>query len=674
MLAGVLVTLPQVPVYRASGAIEIQGLNDEFLNLKSVDATAAAEYTSETYLQTQIRLLRSDVVLDRVEKKLTLSEWPEYQPGWGTVARVRRWLGMGLPAEPALPEVTRQKQLLERVRAKLQVQAAGLTRVVEISFEASSPQRAADFVNTLAQEYINASLETRWKTSQQTSEWLGRQLAELRAKMERSDQELQSYAQASGLMFHGDKENVVQEKLRQVQTELSRAQADRMNKQARFELARQASAETLPEVLNDGMLREYQTKLTELRRQYAELSAALTPAHPKVQRVQAQINEIQGTISKERSNIVNRIQNEYLSATEREKLVEADFLRQASLVNDQASKAVHYNVLKREVESSRALYDAMSQRVKEAGMAAALRNTNVRIVDTAGPPAVPAGPNMPMNALVGLLAGLVAGFGYAAVREQTDRRIHVPGDPVLGHLPELGVIPAAKRSEEVALATLNRKPSLVAESIRAILASIVRAGERTGSKVLIVTSPSPGDGKSTISSNLAVALAEIERRVLLIDGDLRKPSLQRLFDVTGKPTLVDLLRGAEPVNEMIFGQLLAQPEIPNLFLLPAGELRGRTTSLLHSPRLHELLARFRESFDVVLIDTPPMLHLPDARIISQFADGVVLVIRAGRTTQETALSAAQRFAEDGTPVLGTILNSWSQTKEYGSTYGSYGLK
>jgi succinoglycan biosynthesis transport protein ExoP len=487
---------------------------------------------------------------------------------------------------------------------------------------------------------------------------------------------LQAYARSTGLLFHADKENVVDDKLRQTQAELSRAQADRMTKQARYELTKSASPEALPEVLGDGMLRDYQTKLTELRRQYAELGSSLTPANPKVQKVQAQITELEGTIAKERVNIVQRIRNEYLAAQERERLLTVDYGRETEIVTDQSAKGIHYNVLQRDVESSRQLYDAMLQRVKESNIASALRNSNVRVVDAARAPAGPYKPNMPLNAVIGLFTGLVAGLGIVMVRTKMDRTFQAPGDPgYLLHLPELGVIPASKGMADMGLVMWKQKPTLVTESFRTSLTSILLSLDQTRSpKILVVTSPNPSEGKSTVSLNLAIALAEINRHVLLIDGDLRKPALHRLFDVTSKSTFADFLQSSEPVKEMLYSQLLAESNIPNLCVLAGGEVDGSAASLLYSPRLAELLGLFRQGFDIVVIDTPPMLHLPDARVLSRFADGVVLVIRAGQTTRDSALAAATRLAEDGVPILGTILNSWHLSKDYGAVYGSYGVE
>jgi capsular exopolysaccharide synthesis family protein len=242
------------------------------------------------------------------------------------------------------------------------------------------------------------------------------------------------------------------------------------------------------------------------------------------------------------------------------------------------------------------------------------------------------------------------------------------------NLPELGVIPAVRSAGSVAL-TLDRKPTLLAESFRACLTSILVALDWSRSaKVMVVTSANPCEGKSTVSSNLAVALAEINRRVLLIDGDLRQPTLHKLFNVNSNPTLVDLVNGTRNIEEMDSRQVLAESNIPNLYVLTAGDTDANVTSVLHSPRLRELISQFRKEFDVVLIDTPPMLHLPDARLLSRDSDGVILVIRSGKTSKDAAVAVAQRLLEDKVPILGTILNSWNHTRDYRNVYGKYGMK
>jgi succinoglycan biosynthesis transport protein ExoP len=694
-LCGALRTLPQTPVYQARASLEIQGVNENFLNMQNVNPTSvgANAYYPEYDIQTQVKILQSASLVERVVQKLKQENRPFVVPETGRLSAWRKALGLPQPKPVSLRE-----QALAMAAGNLKVRAQANTRLLEILCDSTDPQLAADFANALANEYIEENLEARWKSTQHTGEWLTRQMEDLRIKLEKSEEELQNYARLSGLQFTSEKDNIAEQRLRQLQDELSKAQADRIVKQSRYELAVSASADSLAEVLDDGSLRDYQAKLTELRRQIAELTSSLTPAHPRVKKVQAQIAPLEAALEKESGNIVRRIHNDYQAALRREKLLAAGYAAQARLVSEQADKVTHYNILKREVDTNRQLYDSMLQRVKEAGIASALRASNVRVVDAARPPGLPYKPDMAGNAMVGLLVGAFLGVVVVIARERVDRTVRSPGD-VASYLnvPELGVIPAGnaglgrrlyyrkrrslaapdvsagaleRSAQSVELATWQRKPSLLAESFRATLTSILFSGQNGDRpRVIVFTSPNPREGKTTVVSNLGIALAEISQRVLLIDGDLRKPRLPEIFSVPNDSGLTDLLRQKQSLDGQPLDGMVLETGVPGLYLLPSGTKSTGASNLLYSPRMAELLQRLRRDYDAILIDTPPMLQIPDARVLGRLADAVILVIRAAETTRDAAQAARQRFAEDGTPVLGTILNDWNP--RYAPGYGYY---
>ena len=710
-LAGLFVSLPQTPIYEARTSLEIESLNENFLDLANVNPTApGSAYSTELEIATQVKVLESRYLLEKVVDKLKLAERPEfsYEPG-----RLSAWRkALGLPPSTTL---TPREQALEIAAESFKVQPSRRTRIVEIISEWPDPRLAANFANTLAETFTKHNVEARWETSQRTGDWLSRQLEEMQIKLEKSEEKLQHYARASGLMFTSDHGSVAEEKLRQLQAELSKAEADRITKQSRFELAKTSPPESLSEILDHGPLREYQLKLTDLRRELAELNSTYTSAHYKVKRVQAQIQELETTMEKERSNIMERVGNEYEGALRREKLLSAAYATQANLVSEQAGKAIQYNILKREVDTSRQLYDSLLQKVKEAAVASAMSASNIRVVDPATPPRFPSKPNHLLNTALGFLSGIFLGVVFVFVRERADRTLKQPGDATYHlNVPELGVIPASntdstRRStgrskpvlkirwkklgktgaatpgsgeierhesqsaaDSVALVTWQRKPSLLAECFRATLTSILHA-RRDGDhpQVLIVTSPGVGEGKTTVVSNLAISLAEINRRVLVVDADMRKPRLHHIFDVPNSWGLSDLLREQNPIGQLPLKGIALETEIPGLYVLPSGPGTHSIANLLHSPRARELLQRVHEEFDTVLVDTPPMMQISDARVLGRIADAVILVLRAGQTTRNSARAAKERFLEDGTPVLGTVLNGWDPKVNGYGYYDNY---
>ena len=491
LLASLLLTLPQTPIYQARASIEIQNLNENFLNMRNVSPTAddGASDAPGSDLQTQAKILQSESLLDRVVAKLDLGKKLFPEEGSGRLSAWRKALGL-----PGSRQASTREKILTLVAKNLKISTEANTRLVEIRYDSTDPQLAADFVNTLTAEFVQQNLESHWKTTQQTGEWLTRQMEDVRIKLEKSEDELQSYAQASGLLFTSEKDNVAEEKLRQLQEELSKAQADRVTSQSKYELASTASPESLPEVLDDATLKDYQVKLTDLRRQLAEISSSLTPAHPAVKKVQAQVTTLELALETERTNIIQRIRNEFESAQRREHLLAANYASQARLMSDQAAKVTHYNILKREVDTNRQLYDSMLQNVQEAGMTSALRASNIRVVDSAEPPTRPYKPSVALNSALGLLAGAFFGIAFVIMRERADQSIRTPGEAELYlGVPDLGAIPSAlavrshlynyfqngkglesKKSGsykqlQVELVTSNRKPSVLADAFRATL-------------------------------------------------------------------------------------------------------------------------------------------------------------------------------------------------------------
>ena len=472
-LAGLLFTFPQTPVYQARTTLEIQGMNENFLNLGNLNPNVEGSnsYYPEYDIQTHVRIIQSRSLLDRVTAKLQADHSPLVIPD-SRFDAWRKTLGLA-PAKI----VSARETALAQASASLKVRAQANTRLVEISCDSANPRLAADFANTLTAEFIEQNLDARWKSSQHTGEWLTRQLEDHKIKLEKSEDGLQSYARATGLLFTAEKDNIAEQRLKQLQEELSRAQADRISRQSRFEMASSASAESLPDVLDNASLKDVQSKLTDLRRQLAELSSSLTPAHPRVKKVQAQIVTLESALDRERGNIVRRIRNDYDAARRREKLLATDYANSARLMTGQADKVAHYNILKREVDTNRQLYDNMLQRVKEAGIASALRATNIRVVDPAQTPEAPYKPGLVMNTALGLLSGLFFAVVFVVMRERADRSIQDPGETTLYlNVNELGIIPnaavaAAKRRRlsishhpqptpnNLALVTLDQKPS-----------------------------------------------------------------------------------------------------------------------------------------------------------------------------------------------------------------------
>jgi capsular exopolysaccharide synthesis family protein len=552
----------------------------------------------------------------------------------------------------------------------------------------------ADAANTLANQYRSQTQQARWDTAAQTGEFLMTQLEGFRKKLLTSEDELQNYARATGLVYASDAnhESVATDKLRQIQMDLAKAEADRTQKQAQLELVQSAAPDTISQVTGDAESRALKAKLDDLKRQDVELRATLTPAHYKVQRVEMQIKELEQQLAQTHSQITKQIRNDYDEANRRAQLEEAAYNKQLALVSDQNIKEVKYNMLKHEVDANRQIYQSMLQRVNEANVMTALRASNVRVVSPAKVPVAPSLPSWPIDLGIGFLLGCVGSLLYILLRERTDRSVRMPGESLMiVDVPELAVIPSAKLDPRSPIPfgkraaarlhagtnSLTNKPanllempttpgmkwgeldSLIAESFRSAVTSILLAGRsESGQRVIVVTSAHPQAGKTTAVFSLGLGLAESGRKVLLIDGDLRRPRLGQIFGVQDSDGLSNILTGDGT-------------GIPGLSILPSGAMPQNVARALHSTRLDDVLKLMREEYDFVLVDSPPMIPLTDARLLGQHADGVILICRSGQTTMDQLVTTRRRLAEDGIHVMGTILNDWNAYSEDPSYLNSY---
>ena len=425
LVAAVLITLPQTPTYRARTSLEIQGVNNDFLNSKQINPVNddGANSNVAADIQTQIKIINSEFLIDRVADHLrangTLpSGGPESKASW-----LRTVLHL-----PAASPVDFVEQFRRDALNNLTVSQIGQTRMVEVYFRSPDPKLAADFVNQLDADYIDSNVEARWKMSEQTGTWLSHQIDDIRVKLEGSELMLQRYARTAGLLFtsvavgNQDRNNVTDEKLHQMQEELSRAQAARIQAQSRFEIARTSPPDTLADVLNDQSLRDLQRQITDLRRQAAELSSIYTEKNERLQRIEVQIAPLVTALEDQRTAILSRIRSDYETAVRHETLLQSAYDSQVSTVLDQADKSIQYNILKRDVDTNRQLYESMLQQVKAASVASAMRASNIRIVDPGKVPTEPFSPNLKINAGLGGIAGLT--FGAVLVLIPQEHRSH----------------------------------------------------------------------------------------------------------------------------------------------------------------------------------------------------------------------------------------------------------
>ncbi len=565
-------------------------------------------------------------------------------------------------------------------RENLAIERIVQTQLVAVRFESEDPELAAAVPNALSEAFIRKNLELRREAGRSTSEWLERELRAQKELLEQAENRLQTYARRHGLFFTGQaQESIAEDRMRQVQSDLLRAEAACAAAQARFEAAVSNPPETLGEVLSDDALRDKGASLTSLRQELAQTELWFKPGYAKVRELRARIGEIEADLGREYSNIVQRIENDYRAARRQADLLSLALERQSKKVSGESAAAVRYNILKREVETNRQVYDSLLQRMKDAGVAAAIQNSNITIVDPARVPVDPYEPNVPRNLALGWLFGLGAAAGLVFVREGFNSTLRRPGDAERQlDVRELGVIPAFVLKRRPArliddgwkdadgapeLVCAHGEGSALAEAFQTTLTSL-ESLELHGAapRRIVVSSARSGEGKTTILANLGVAAAQRGQRVLLIDGDLRGARLHELFELDNRFGLSNLLRSSRRQGEML-DTLVRSTKQPNLFVLPAGSITTTIPKLLSSKRWAELLEALERQFDLILIDSPPGLAVADARQLARAASGVLFVVRAGSTDTDSADALNRRFAVDGATVLGAVLNGFKASPD-----------
>jgi capsular exopolysaccharide synthesis family protein len=440
-------------------------------------------------------------------------------------------------------------------------------------------------------------------------------------------------------------------------------------------------------------------KLSDLRQQLADLSVSFTPSHYSIRRLQAQITEIEQSYERVKALLLKRLANAYEVAGRDEKRLAAAYAEQERLVNEEEQKTIRYNLMKREVDTNRQMYDAMLAKMKEASIASTMLASNMRVIDHAEVPTYADVPSPIRNTTLGLFAGgLFASFILAGLYH-FDRSVKLPGDvETYLSIPELGVIPAAdsdpslppllggtrrslglrlsggptKDEERLEMVTLHHEPSLMAECFRSIAASLLFTDNHgLGARTVAVTSAFPLEGKSTVVSNLGLALAETRHRVLLIDADMRKPRLHSIYGIDNSNGLSNILQGNEDLEALSLDRIIHPTRVAGLYVLPSGPAVRNPANFLYSLRMVELLRKCKAEFEWILFDTPPAIQVVDARVISRLVDGVILVLRAGRTEHELIRSVGKRLSADGTRVVGTILNDWKPEQVYANYYAEH---
>jgi len=673
--ATLIATLRATPIYDAVGSIAINKPDPMLASLR--EGNNSVDYYDPTDLDTEVRILRSDLLALQVIKQLNLDKMPEFGGHGGTTTTS----SLEMTTDALQPDSDLANALLGAFKGNLRVILEPNTRIIDVHFRSPNKELAARVVNTLANTYIEQNFKTRFESTMQASDWLSRQLVDLQMKVETSQEKLVKYQKEHQILGIDEKQNITTEKLDELNKELTAAESERMQKEAVYQLAQAGDTESAAAVANgvaqskdfentSSLLEKLQAQKADLQIQSAQLGTQFGPAYPKIAQINNQLHEIDSQMQAEMKKVASRLRGDYLAALQRENMLRAAFEEQKQQDNKLNESAIEYSLLKRDFETNRTLYEGLLQKLKEAGVTAGLRSNNIREVDIARTPAGPAEPNIPRNLGFAFVLGLTSGIGLAFLLEGMDNTVRTPEQAQeISGLPSLGMIPlgsknnseagskqgliVASSKEAVELITQSRPQSQMAESYRALRTSLLLTSLGAPPKTILITSALPREGKSTTSINTAIVLAQKGVRVLLIDADLRRPSVHKTLGLGPRIGLSNVLTGGASLQQAT----LRSPLLPNLYVLPAGTPPPNPAELMASSQMVEMLALLRDQYDHIVVDTPPTLSVTDAVVLSPRADAVVLVIRSSQTTKPALRRARDILAQVNARVSGVLLNA-----------------
>jgi polysaccharide biosynthesis transport protein len=671
LLLGALFTYLSTPIYRATVSLQI---DRDTLNIVKVDGLQPEEQGAGLeFYQTQYELLASRSLAERVVTTLGLTNDGPFNSRTTSPLSFFRELIFGASvddgrnAQPSQEDLTRQS--VDKLKAMVLVAPVRGSRIVKLSIDHQDSAVAQRIANGYGDVFIADNLDRRFEATSYARKFLEERLQQLKARLEETEKELVAYAEEQGIIQLNDNKNLSAADLEATNIKLADVRAERVKKELLWKQAQQTDGLGLKEILDSEAIQANRKLRTELAAEYQQKLAVYKPAFPDMVKLRNQIKELDRQVESEVAAIKQSIEAAYLAAKEEEETLESSLEGTKTEVADQRSKSIQYTILQREVDTNRQLYDGLLQRYKEIGVAGGVGTNNISIVDAATKPFFPRSPNLLLNMALAFFAGLGLGILAALGLDYLDDSFKAPEDieREVG-LPVIGVIPRPAVGQEIEDELLDARSSM-SEAYRSLRTGLQFSTSDGLPRSLLVTSSKPSEGKTTSTISLARSLAHIGLEVLLIDGDLRNASVHRRLLVSNELGLSNYLSGSKKPEDVVQAS-----DTEGLVLMTAGPLPPNPAELLNGPRFQSLLMLAAESFDIVLIDGPPIMGLADAPLISSNVQSTLLVVAANETRRSVVKVALRRLQMARANVIGALLNKFDAKQTgygYGYGYGDY---
>lgn len=717
---GAFFTLQERSLYTARTTLKIEPQNPSAMAVEGFLAAQVSGGMSFDYYQTQFALLKSRTLAASIITQLRLQSNPAFLGSPDTITRLKYrfftlWWSLLSYASNLLgftsveekkPTPTTEFELgvhpgfIGRYLSLLTVTPKINTRLVEVSFSTPDPRLSQELTKAHAAAFINMNMETRFELTKEARDFLGKRLSELKTKVERSEEALNRFRQARGVVSMEGNENIVVDRMVDVNRRLTDASAKRIELESLYRMVKNKNFQYLSQVINSGMVQQLKTRIDGLEAERARLSTIFKPDHPRVLELRQQISEAQRRMNLEIGNIVRGIDSDYNAARAKEEALQAEAQRHQQAALNLKELGAKYSVLQGEVDASRALYDSVLRRLNETSMSNGLPISNIQITEPAEIPLGPSSPNVQRNLLLVALCGLLLGVGLAVLLEYWDSSIKTPEDvwralslPTLGVVPHLSSLrrqvngygygrlsapsyahrlphqwPGEGKAESFAeeLMVVRHPLSIISEAYRTTRTSLLLSQAEKPPQVVLLTSAHPGEGKTVTTLNLAITLTQSGRTVVVVDADLRKGNCHTLLGLQNHRGLANVLSGGLALDEAV-----QKTKLEGFSFLSRGSLAPNPADLLGSRKMQEVLVVLRERFDFILLDSPPALVLSDAAVLSELCDGVLLVVRGQETTAEAARRVVEGLEGVRAHILGVVLNGVDMRNPDYSDYRSY---